>query len=890
MLLCLQEKDFAGGDSFQSLEEFLVILGESAGDQSADRIRLEFNKLILALKKSRDNEKRLMSKCRDLNAEIMSTSAKVAAAVKLSQEDETTITSLKMELNKAWQMIDAAHTKERKHNETIQSLKVEVSNLSKLSEQAEQAVDQERVNLTNMVEELSKERTKLETTVEDLREKLKQALTTQQALEAERETAFQNISQLQQGLQTQQNEISRETSLKEKLEKEVKQLHTDMEARTSEIKTQKQQVQKANEEQHKQEQKVKELKILYERSIKELEQIQAKNSKLQQECEHLALAKENLSVENQQLTNQLKLRGEEVSQLRQEVSKQTKMRETTQKKFHQMEDQKAEVEVQKETLKAQISALEKDLESAQKQVEADKKSSDELLRERDILQKNMTKAVQAAEKQQSLVKLLEQDKRTLEHEISGYCQEVHKQRTIIQQLGKDRDRHINHNSSLMQKAAPRIGINTACSDCTQTNRVLFIPQVQQKISDLEVRETEICDWRKKVTEAESKLRQQENQLESVVLERNLYSKNLVKAQEEIAEMKRKMKTLNNQVSRLRDEIIGKEEALIKDQQEHKHLEKDNEALKAELQSVKLLVEDTKLCVDSQQAEKQKLQRIISDMESEKIQQKKQLDQVIRERDGLGKQLLRRNDERALLYEKIRIQQSILSKGDFHYNQRLEDIHLLKLEIKRLSRKKRILDKSLPNMEELRTQLFHLQNELLRERTRNSILEEQLKPINIHRWRRLEGTDPGKFQLIQKIQFLQKRLISKTQDLGQQELLLQEKEKLYVELKQILAKRPGPEAAEQLQQCQWTLRERTKKLKALIAELTMLNSNIKEYKTENQRLTSELENVKKKYLNQKKLHSEQKTRTKVDQLEPVTQLSSRPHFTGGGFKTDPPVRC
>lgn len=54
--------------------------------------------------------------------------------------------------------------------------------------------------------------------------------------------------------------------------------------------------------------------------------------------------------------------------------------------------------------------------------------------------------------------------------------------------------------------------------------------MQQKISDVEVKEREIFDWRKKVTEAECKLKQQENLLESVVSERNLYSKNLVKAQ------------------------------------------------------------------------------------------------------------------------------------------------------------------------------------------------------------------------------------------------------------------------------------------------------------------------------------------------------------------------
>lgn len=45
--------------------------------------------------------------------------------------------------------------------------------------------------------------------------------------------------------------------------------------------------------------------------------------------------------------------------MRQEIAKQTKMREAIQKKFHQMEDQKADVDVQRETLKAQIAALEK---------------------------------------------------------------------------------------------------------------------------------------------------------------------------------------------------------------------------------------------------------------------------------------------------------------------------------------------------------------------------------------------------------------------------------------------------------------------------------------------------------------------------------------------------
>ena len=66
-----------------------------------------------------------------------------------------------------------------------------------------------------------------------------------------------------------------------------------------------------------------------------------------------------------------------------------------------------------------------------------------------------------------------------------------------------------------------------------------------------------------------------------------------------------------------------------------------------------------------------------------------------------------------------------------------------------------------------------------------------------RWRKLEGSDPSAYEMIQKVQTLQKRLIAKTEEVVEADLLIQEKEKLYVELKNILARQPGPEVAEQL---------------------------------------------------------------------------------------------
>lgn len=88
------------------------MLTELVGDKSLEKFRVEYEKLHRALKKSHESEKRLIKRCRELNAEIVANAAKVQTALKLSQEDQKTIDSLKKEIEKAWKMVDASHEKE----------------------------------------------------------------------------------------------------------------------------------------------------------------------------------------------------------------------------------------------------------------------------------------------------------------------------------------------------------------------------------------------------------------------------------------------------------------------------------------------------------------------------------------------------------------------------------------------------------------------------------------------------------------------------------------------------------------------------------------------------------------------------------------------------------
>jgi len=61
-------------------------------------------------------------------------------------------------------------------------------------------------------------------------------------------------------------------------------------------------------------------------------------------------------------------------------------------------------------------------------------------------------------------------------------------------------------------------------------------------------------------------------------------------------------------------------------------------------------------------------------------------QLESERDIIGTQVIRRNDELILVNEKVHIQHMTLITGNRQYNERLEDIRVLKLEIRQLRHK------------------------------------------------------------------------------------------------------------------------------------------------------------------------------------------------------------
>ena len=121
---------------YEALErDFREVLQSMVGERSMQRFQAEYEKLYRALKTSYESEKRLVKRCKELNETIVSNATRVKAAMRLTQEDSSTISLLRKEVDRAWKLVETAKEKEEAARRIIQDLKTEVGCLNKIVEE-----------------------------------------------------------------------------------------------------------------------------------------------------------------------------------------------------------------------------------------------------------------------------------------------------------------------------------------------------------------------------------------------------------------------------------------------------------------------------------------------------------------------------------------------------------------------------------------------------------------------------------------------------------------------------------------------------------------------------------------------------------------------------------
>jgi len=101
-----------------------------------------------------------------------------------------------------------------------------------------------------------------------------------------------------------------------------------------------------------------------------------------------------------------------------------------------------------------------------------------------------------------------------------------------------------------------------CQEASKANANLM-----QMVEEVKLKKNLIGELKKENIEFEAKLKQQQNLYEAVRSDRNLYSKNLIECQDQVAELKRKFKISQHQIQQLKDEIEAKDQALTAEHHE-----------------------------------------------------------------------------------------------------------------------------------------------------------------------------------------------------------------------------------------------------------------------------------------------------------------------------------
>ena len=817
------------GEEYEKFErDFQQVLQELAGDRTIERFRMEYEKLYRTLKASLEFERRLIKKCKELNAEINANALKVQVALKLTREETQAIAEIKQQVDSTWKIVDATREKETDLKKRIASKKGELADLARKLENGDVAPVSQQDQLRELVEHSKEQQRDLEDTLTQLRE-----VTAKNAELLQRERTLITLqSNLENDVKTINEQITEAKKAAEEGEAKKKLLDQELTETKKKVEDAKEGNRKLTEAVGSGRESISSLTLKIQELTGRINEQKAIINRTSHDKQNLEDALENQNGKNSEVVkandekeDRIKMMEHEYERSEEEVEEILKEITVLAEKRHDLDMEKIDSESLKEAKRRELDELRSSNDRQRRQNDLDRKEIEKTLRSIQLLTKSSTTKENEVHDLDEVIMMKRNELKKVMNEIQGSKNESAKISAIIAQLERDKERYKEEAKAATSKYVQYLeelkGKNSMISECQRKNR-----------------------------EALAKLKQQIDLYKTVRSDKNIYSKNLLESTEEIKDLRQKFKILQHQIEQLRDEISIKDNMIRDENMNRDALDMSIKQYGTVKQQKEERKKQMSIGIEHHEQEIAKLKHIIANAEQERIKQKKEYEMVINDRDILGTQLIKRNEELATLYEKIKIQQSTLTKGEVQYQERVFDIVHLRETILNLKKELVIAKRQIENLPDLKREAYQLQHEIMQAKTKVKALKEEAKnPMNVHRYRKLEGTSPETYEMINKIQTLQRRLIAKTEEVEEKDFLIKEKEKLYVELKNILARQPGPEVAEHLTAYQDTLKDKTKQMKTMVKELKIYQAQVNEYKFEIERLTGQIQAMKRKWFDE-----------------------------------------
>ena len=279
------------------------------------------------------------------------------------------------------------------------------------------------------------------------------------------------------------------------------------------------------------------------------------------------------------------------------------------------------------------------------------------------------------------IKLTEGKRRFVEQKTGD---KTHKKDSIVENI-KEIEKEILNLQSIEITAQKTVKNLTAMRESMARKASSAMNEVRETREELKIKELLILDLRKKQQETEFKLNNYKNLYEEVKSARNKYVNMIQSSSQDLAELKEEIKIIQNELEILKNESAEKDRMLI----EYKHMlqveVQKRDRNHSKLNKLEFLKKQKKELVDQNINEIEKLLMIIQSLEQEMLRLRKSYENACESRNYTGIQLIDRNDELCILYEKSNIQENILKNGDAEITKLDDEIRMIKIEVNETKR-------------------------------------------------------------------------------------------------------------------------------------------------------------------------------------------------------------
>ncbi|XP_053753142.1 coiled-coil domain-containing protein 146 isoform X2 [Panthera pardus] len=280
-------------------------------------------------------------------------------------------------------------------------------------------------------------------------------------------------------------------------------------------------------------------------------------------------------------------------------------------------------------------------------------------------------------------------------------------------------------------------------------------KAQQKYSnivkEIKAKDLEIRIHKKKKREIHRRLREFAKLYDTVRNERNKFVNLLHKAHQKVNEIKERHKMSLNELEILRNSAVTQERKLQNSMLKLANNVTIRESMQNDVCKIVAKLQAMKEKKEVQLNNIDRLANMITVIEEEMVQLRKRYEKAVQHRNESGVQLIEREEEVCIFYEKINIQEKMKLNGEIEIHVLEEKIRFLKLKIAEKQRQIHVTQKLLPTKKALDADLAVLQIQFSQCTDRIRDLEKQLiNPEGENRTRFIPGKDMTQEEMIKKL--------------------------------------------------------------------------------------------------------------------------------------------